>query len=156
MVINPADYDVEQDKLGLYLLHLNDEAAVYPDLTTPGPHLINHSCDPNCWIYIYQGHTLVFAIKPIASGEEITISYLLSSKDGCDPCTHDCVCGEVICTGTMHLSNEKFALWQQFQNKRKDSYDLQVTFGSQLPHLSIYPAVLPVDPIYSEIVKSSP
>ena len=48
-------YDLEQDKAGLYLMFLNDKYAIYPDLTKIDIHLINHSCEPNCWILNVSG-----------------------------------------------------------------------------------------------------
>jgi len=41
---------------------------------------INHSCSPNAQVYKrdldWHGDTIVFALKPIATGEEICISYI--------------------------------------------------------------------------------
>jgi len=99
-VIKMSEYDLDLDKDGLYLMYFSDRAGIYPDLTTPGPHLINHSCTPNCWMYIYRGHTLFFALRDIKPGEELTISYLLSPKDeSCNNCTHVCKCDSEFCTG---------------------------------------------------------
>ena len=118
--IKIAEYDLEKDKDGLYLMFLNDKYAIYPDLTKIDIHLINHSCEPNCWIVNHRKHIYFFAIRDIKPGEEITISYLLPPKDEtCNPCYHDCKCGSKKCTGTMHLSEDKFKKWQKFQNELK-------------------------------------
>lgn len=117
-------YDLEKDKDGLYLMFLNDKYAIYPDLTKIDIHLINHSCEPNCWIINYKQNLPIrsknkvyfFALRNIKVGEELTISYLLPPKDEtCNPCTHNCYCSSKKCTGTMHLSEEKFKRWQKFQ-----------------------------------------
>lgn len=109
-------YDLGKDKDGLYLMFLDDKHAIYPDLTKVDIHLVNHSCDPNCWILNLEGKVYFFALRNIRKDEEITISYLLPPKDKtCDPCTHGCYCGSKKCTGTMHQSKKDFTKWQKFQ-----------------------------------------
>ncbi|MEK7597976.1 MAG: SET domain-containing protein-lysine N-methyltransferase [Patescibacteria group bacterium] len=152
-IINIAEYDLENDKKGLYLMYLTDQASIYPDLTKPGPHFLNHSCKPNCWIYIFHGHTLFFALRKIKPGEELTISYLLSPKDEtCKPCIHDCKCGSKFCTGTMHLSKEKYERWQKFQNKeKKKTKTAKFVFGKNLQKLTSYPRIIQNNPIYQSM-----
>lgn len=112
------EYDLEKDKNGLYLMFLDDKYAIYPNLDTEDIHLINHSCNPNCWIINFKKKVFFFALRDIKKGEELTISYLLPPKDKtCNPCNHDCKCGDKNCTGTMHLSREKFKMWQKFQEE---------------------------------------
>jgi len=152
-IINIAEYDLDLDKKGLYLMYFTDQASIFPDLTKPGPHLLNHSCKPNCWIYIYHGHTLFFTLRKIKPGEELTISYLLSPKDEtCNPCTHDCKCGSKFCTGTMHLSKTKYERWQKFQNNEKKKTRIaKFVFGKNLPKLRFYPKNVPNALIYQII-----
>lgn len=152
-IINIAEYDLEKDKQGLYLMYLTDQASIYPDITKPGHHLINHSCQPNCWIYIFQGHTLFFALRKIKPGEELTISYLLSPKDEtCKPCIHDCKCGSKFCTGTMHLSKDKYNKWQKFQDEEKKKTKIaKFIFGKNLPKLKSYPKIILDNPIYQSM-----
>ncbi|MCX6732049.1 MAG: SET domain-containing protein [Candidatus Roizmanbacteria bacterium] len=152
-IISNAEYNVEDDKQGLYLMYLSDYASIYPDLSKHGPHLVNHSCVPNCWIYLYNGHTLFYAIKDIEAGEELTISYLLSPNEGtCSPCSHACLCKSKDCTGTMHLSKNKYKLWSKFQNReRQKTKKIADEFGTFLPPLLYYPKTLPINPIYQKI-----
>ena len=111
-------YDLEQDKIGLYLMFLNDKYAVYPDLTKIDIYLINHSCEPNCWILNTSDRVFFFTLRDIKIGEELTISYLLPPKDEtCNPCSHNCYCGSQKCTGTMHQTVRQFKRWQAFQKK---------------------------------------
>lgn len=111
-------YDLEKDKDGLYLMFLDDKYAIYPDLTKQDIHLINHSCEPNCWILNSNGKVYFFALRDIKKGEELTISYLLPPKDDtCNPCAHNCYCGSKKCSGTMHQTASDFYRWQKFQNK---------------------------------------
>ena len=152
-VINIAEYDLEKDKKGLYLMYLNDQACIYPDLSKPGPHLMNHSCVPNCWIYIYHEHTLFFALRKIKPGEELTISYLLSPKDEtCKPCIHDCKCGSKFCTGTIHLSKDKYKRWQKFQDEeKKKTKTNKFVFGKSLQKLTSYPRIIQNNLIYTSM-----
>lgn len=153
-IINIADYDLNKDKEGLYLMYFTDQASIYPDLTKPGTHLLNHSCAPNCWIYLYCGHTLFFALRDIMPREELSISYLLDPNDGgCINCPHICKCGSKNCTGTMHLPKDKYKLWQTFQNKeRRKTRRTKSVFGQNLPPLSSYPKTIPIDPIYCALL----
>ncbi|MDO8638232.1 MAG: SET domain-containing protein [Candidatus Daviesbacteria bacterium] len=150
-VIKIAQYDLENDKNGLYLMYFTDEASIYPNLKEPGIHLLNHSCAPNCWIYTYFGHTLFFALRKIKPGEELTISYLLSPKgESCKPCPHTCKCGSRFCTRTMHLSEDKYGRWQKFQNEeKKKTKKIKAVFGKNLPKLFSYPKIIPNNPIYA-------
>lgn len=151
-VIKTIEYDLSKDEKGLYLMFLNDEAAIYPNLKKTGLHLINHSCKPNCFIYIHEGHTLFFAIRNIKAKEELTIFYLLSPKGKCDPCTHICKCGNKKCSGTMHLTESKYKNWQKFQESYFDKkVRAKIVFEKNLPKLKSYPKILGNDPIYEAI-----
>jgi len=154
-VIKTAQYDPDRDKKGLFLMYFTDQASIYPNLKKPGIHLLNHSCTPNCWIYTYRGHSLFFALRKIIPEEELTILYLLSPKDkDCDPCTHQCKCESKFCTGTMHMSRDKYDKWQKFQNiQKKKTKTAKTVFGQNLPKLSSYPKKIPNNPIYTLITK---
>jgi hypothetical protein len=62
-------------------------------LAPPGCYL-NHSCDPTAMRHGVK----VFAWRPIAAGEEITIDYRLNAFDGD---SWPCACGTDACTGTV-------------------------------------------------------
>lgn len=65
-------------------------------LAAPGCYL-NHSCDPNAMRHGVK----VFAWRPIAAGDEITIDYRLNAFDGS---SWPCACGAEDCTGTVRGS----------------------------------------------------
>jgi len=152
-VIKTAEYDLELDKDGLYLMYFSDEASIYPDFTKPGIYLLNHSCAPNCWMYTYRGHTLFFTLRDILPHEELTISYLLSPKsDACEPCAHICKCMSERCVGSMHLPKEKYELWQNFQDEQnKKTRNVKIIFGEELPRLKFYPEMNPKRLIYKKM-----
>lgn len=148
-VIKTIEYDLNKDRDGLYLMYYSDQASIYPDLKKPDIHLINHSCSPNCWIYTYCGHTLFFTVRKIKPDEELTISYLLAPKGKCNPCTHVCKCKSKNCTGTMHLTESKYKIWQKSQEiQNKKTKRAAFIYGKNLPRLRSYPKILVSDPIY--------
>lgn len=142
-VLRPEDAVVDEENI--YLMYYHDRAVISPDLGKPGAHLLNHSCVPNSFLYTYKGHTLVFAIKKISEGEELTIPYLLSPIDKfCDPCLHACHCGNSNCLGTMHMSKEKYDKWKELNEKwAKKTKRERISYGKDLPLLPVYPKKIP-------------
>lgn len=144
-VIHPQDAVVNENNF--YLMYYHDSAAIMPNLDKPGIHLLNHSCLPNSWLYVYKGHALAFALKTILKGEEITIPYLLSPKDKfCDPCLHTCECGHLKCNQTMHLTKEQYRKWRKLNDKWASKTKREkVVIGQDLPRLSSYPKTISKD-----------
>lgn len=153
VVVHIAQYDASYEK-GMYLMAFTDESFIYPPVDTPGIHCINHACKPNCWMYVYQGHTLFFALRDIQPGEELTISYLLSPKeDSCgDSCVHVCKCGGSSCTGSMHISQQSYRRWRKFLHREMSRTTLApYRIGAPLQKLLTYPSAIPINPIYASI-----
>lgn len=150
-VIPMADESKYEGDDHFYLMYYSDEVTISPNPKTPGVHLLNHSCTPNCWMYTYKGHTLYFALRHIFPGEELTISYLLSPQDEeCKPCTHLCACNGAICHQSMHLSEKRYEKWDAFHEKEEQkTTPAKVTPGSMLPLLDSYPENIPDNPIYT-------
>ena len=150
-IIRESEEDNYDNGRHYYLMYYNDHASIYPKPRTAGVHLINHSCTPNTWMYTYKGHTLYFAIRHIFAGEELTVSYALSSEDSdCKPCAHLCHCKSSMCTGTMHLTKERYEKWEAFDRQvDKKTRKRPVTFGTDLPLLSSYPKDIPDNTIYT-------
>jgi SET domain-containing protein len=144
-IIHPQDSFVDEENF--YLMYYHDRAAIAPNLQKSGVHLLNHSCLPNSWLYIYKGHTLAFSRRRIAKGEELTIPYLLSPKDKfCSPCLHICTCGHTQCSRTMHLSKEKYDTWRKLNDKwSKKTKRARIIYGKDLSLLSLYPKKIPGD-----------
>jgi hypothetical protein len=140
-VIHPRDAVVDENNF--YLMYYHDLAAISPDLEKPGVHLLNHSCIPNCILYIYKGHTLAFALRDILKGEELTIRYLLAPKDDIDQsCEHVCQCNQTLCLKTMHLSKEKYAKWRAITDAQaKETKKERIRYGKDLKLLSSYPKI---------------
>jgi hypothetical protein len=149
------DYEL-QEEYGFYSLSYTDDTSIWPDPEKPGIYLINHSCTPNTYILSYYGHTIYFALRKIFKGEELTVSYLMSPADAdCDPCEHDCHCGSMLCTSTMHMTQASFDAWNKFDDEMLKKYPFQPTpIGGELQKLSEYPKIVadyPVHPLYGAL-----
>jgi len=57
---------------------------------------INHSCDPNVYIYAVGGNRFVLAMHTIAAGEELAFDYAINIVNGD---WLDCRCGAANCRG---------------------------------------------------------
>jgi len=84
-----SNFPTEQQSRSLQIE--TDSFALGPVLREPGD-LINHSCAPNCGM---RNATQLIAMRPIASGEEITFDYSMS--DASDYDEFDCACGTSQC-----------------------------------------------------------
>lgn len=151
VMLNPLTADLKEKDQGLYLMYYHDKALIYPsDISSPGVHLINHSCMPNSSLYTYYGHTLFFTLRHIYPGEEITISYQLAPNSNCKTCTHQCFCNTLYCTGSMHLTNERFKKWNAFSDlQSKQTRRAAIRYGKVLPLLKQYPVHILDNPVYS-------
>jgi hypothetical protein len=143
-----AAYETGSD---VYLMYYDEQLSIWPDPTVPGVHIVNHACEPNVGIYPYRGHGLYHALRRIHAGEELTVSYLLGPiDDECSPCLHACHCRARACTGTMHVSYERYAAWNSFD--RAESRKSQQEPGAALAMLSAldrYPARIADHRFYS-------
>jgi uncharacterized protein len=66
----------------------------------------NHSCDPNCEPYNFDGHVYIYAMREILDGEELTFDYRLGpvQTEARLPVTgshYPCTCGAPSCRGTL-------------------------------------------------------
>ena len=58
---------------------------------------VNHSCQPNCGIRDDQGRIVLFALRALAAGEEITFDYSTTQSGGYWEMS--CQCGAPACRG---------------------------------------------------------
>ena len=68
----------EEDKC-LYVHVLNERLVIDAGMKGNMARFMNHSCEPNCttvrWVVANEDRIGVFALRPIETGEEITIDY---------------------------------------------------------------------------------
>lgn len=146
IAIDNLAFDFEHSLAKDYVMYYQDLVSIIPDnINSSGAHCINHSCYPNCWIYPFWGHTLIFALRDIAPFEELTIHYLLSPKaDSCNTnCTHICKCESKNCSGSMHLTEEQFKIWQEYyENESHKTPPQSVVLNQPIEKLDCYPSAL--------------
>lgn len=63
------------DKGGKYLFEINSKWTIDGSGRENLARYINHSCRPNCETKIKNKHIMIYAIKMINSGEELTYNY---------------------------------------------------------------------------------
>ncbi|CAA0819888.1 Histone-lysine N-methyltransferase ATX2 [Striga hermonthica] len=87
---------------GTYMFRIDDERVI--DATRAGSiaHLINHSCEPNCYsrVILVNGddHIIIFAKRDIKQWEELTYDYRFLSTDERLVCS----CGSSRCRGIVN------------------------------------------------------
>ncbi len=59
--------------------------------------IINHSCDPNCFLFLVGKRVILYSLYKIMSGTELTYDYSLSSTDTPDEWSMKCNCGSFKC-----------------------------------------------------------
>lgn len=83
------DYSLQIDK-EFFLIGTGKDKKIYDDF-------INHSCNPNSYVYINGNKVLLIALKKIKKGEEITYDYSTTMYN--DPWSIKCNCQEKNCRG---------------------------------------------------------
>ena len=82
-----------------YLFTLDDYWTIDGAVGGSGAEIINHSCDPNLYTWIFRGHILYMSKRVIRPGEELTVDYLFSDKIDKVPC----YCRAKDCRGVINL-----------------------------------------------------
>lgn len=82
-----------------YIFTLDSYWCIDGSVGGSGAQYINHSCDPNCYAWIFKGHILYMSARTIERGEELTIDYHF----GKDVEKVLCSCGADNCRGTINL-----------------------------------------------------
>ena len=77
---------------------LDDRCSIDGSVGGNGTHYISHSCRPNCFMRTVGGRLLVFALRDIAPGEEITLDYVSSLHSDRKRCS----CNAPGCRGTIN------------------------------------------------------
>ncbi|KAJ0172266.1 hypothetical protein K1T71_012239 [Dendrolimus kikuchii] len=82
---------------GCYMFRIDDHLVVDATLKGNAARFINHSCDPNCYSRVVDihghKHILIFALRRITVGEELTYDYKFPFEEVKIPCT----CGAKKC-----------------------------------------------------------
>lgn len=84
-----------------YLFTLDNYWTLDGAVGGSGAELINHSCNPNLYSWVFKGHILYMSKRHIKRGEELTVDYHFSDKIDEVPCR----CGSVLCRGTINIKS---------------------------------------------------
>src|SRR5579885_670688 len=110
----------------------------HPALLQVGPNLfigpsgstddyINHSCDPNCWMYVAGNRAILFSLYVIPKGAELTFDYSTTATDTLEKWKMDCSCGSSKCrkviSGFQYLDPSL-----QEEYKKKDLVPLYIKY----------------------------
>lgn len=116
---------IQQDDASqlIYLFELDDGRTIDGDTDDNIAKYINHSCEPNCYSEIEDGHIYIKALRDITRGEELTYDYGFPRKGWMD---HPCLCGSQHCFGfivaQMHrkaiAKTKKYQQWQTTRGKQ--------------------------------------
>lgn len=72
---------------------------------------VNHSCDPNCYIYIVGNRAILYSKYLIAANCELTFDYSLSSTETREQWQFNCNCESINCrkiiSGFQYLDKKK-------------------------------------------------
>lgn len=109
-VVRPIIADIRErrcyDSLvgaGTYMFRIDDERVVDATHTGSIAHLINHSCEPNCYSRTVtasgEDRIIIFAKRDIQVGEELTYDYRFMSRDE----LLTCYCGCTGCRGSVNV-----------------------------------------------------
>ena len=90
----------------VYLFRLRHDTVIDGARNGNDARFINHSCDPNCEVFIFNDRVYIYAMRDILRGEELTFDYQLgpairSPKRAVDLELYACHCGSPNCRGTM-------------------------------------------------------
>ncbi|XP_066280543.1 histone-lysine N-methyltransferase 2A-like isoform X1 [Branchiostoma lanceolatum] len=85
--------------IGCYMFRIDDYEVVDATMHGNAARFINHSCEPNCYSRVIQvegkKHIVIFAMRKIYKGEELTYDYKFPIED--QNSKIDCTCGSKRC-----------------------------------------------------------
>lgn len=102
----------------VYIFCLNEEVDVDGDVPNNLAKYLNHSCSPNGETRRIADEIRIYSLRPIATGEEITINYGYGLEDYPD---HPCQCGAANCAG--YIVAEAFFDHVRKRRARKSSQE---------------------------------
>lgn len=96
-----------------YVLNLDDERAIDGAEGGNDARFVNHSCEPNCEVYIFDGTPYLYAMQDIPAEAELTFDYQLQSVSSVRLSRalsrelFPCHCGAPTCRGTLVAAPKK-------------------------------------------------
>ena len=102
MLTDKREKYYESRGIGCYMFKIDDDTVVDATMKGNAARFINHACDPNCYSKIVdilgKKHIIIFAMRKIMPGEELTYDYKFPIEDVKIPCN----CGAKKCRKYMN------------------------------------------------------
>ena len=89
----------------VYVFELNQRHDIDGDVRWNLARRINHSCEPNCEVQVVRGRIWIVAVRPVATGEELSYDYGFDYTDWRE---HPCRCGTATCPGYIVKSSQRW------------------------------------------------
>jgi SET domain-containing protein len=86
-----------QGQRRIMMIEVSARMAIDASASDDALRFVNHSCRPNAVLRINQGRIELYALRPMAAGEEITIDYGPTHHEG----RLRCRCGAAGCAGRL-------------------------------------------------------
>src|SRR5512133_3106755 len=96
-----------------YVLNLDEDTAIDGAEQGNDARFVNHSCEPNCEVYIFDGTPYLYAMQDIPAEAELTFDYQLQSVSSVRLSRalsrelFPCHCGAPTCRGTLVAAPKK-------------------------------------------------
>lgn len=108
----------ESKAMGCYMFRKDRDHVIDSTMMGNAARFINHSCDPNCYSKVIlvenRKHIVIFALRAIRRGEELTYDYKFPIEDVKIPCT----CGSRRCRKYLNWGNDEgFSLFCNTTNR---------------------------------------
>ena len=89
----------------VYVFELNQRHDIDGGVRWNLARRINHSCEPNCEVQVVRGRIWIVAVRPVATGEELSYDYGFDYTDWRE---HPCRCGAATCPGYIVKSSQRW------------------------------------------------
>ncbi len=105
-----AEHAEQTGDAAVYIFTLDDDWDIDGNVPWNTARLINHSCDPNCEAWVVEDKIVIYSLRDIREGEELTFDYGFDIECYED---HPCRCGRPGCVGYI-VSREQ---WDQLSER---------------------------------------
>lgn len=96
-ITGPLRLDREIPPEDTMAMYLQVGPNMYIGLSGGADDFLNHSCDPNCKLYVVGNRAILYSMYVIPEGAELTFDYSTTSTDTHESWKMDCSCGSYKC-----------------------------------------------------------
>ncbi|QRO00310.1 SET domain-containing protein-lysine N-methyltransferase [Archangium violaceum] len=113
--ISQAEADERYDDTSMsrhhtFLFNVDEDTVIDAAYEGNDARFINHSCDPNCQAFLEGDRIYIYALRPIAEGEELCYDYAYDRTEDMgeeEEQLYVCRCGAATCRGTILAPSEE-------------------------------------------------